>query len=175
VHQHAVALHCIDPGKPIQNVYGESFPGWLRDEGLNGHWFLSRPDARQIVEAWRLDDRRACPTARSATSHRPSSRRARRRQRRRGQRTTDSHHPWTKPWGQVTMMMTVLQPMLDRRCVMQGGFAAGATRALAPMLDVTAASQVPTAAAMHPEHQTLPVEAEVMSRRLTQAEFGELY
>jgi putative transposase len=54
-HRHAVALHFIDPGKPIQNAHCESFHGRLRDECLNEHWFLSLADARQIVEAWRRD------------------------------------------------------------------------------------------------------------------------
>lgn len=54
-HQHAVTLHFIDPGKPIQNAHCESFHGRLRDECLNEHWFLGLADARRIVEAWRQD------------------------------------------------------------------------------------------------------------------------
>jgi len=54
-HDHAVMLHFIDPGKPIQNAHCESFHGRLRDECLNEHWFLSLGDARQIVETWRHD------------------------------------------------------------------------------------------------------------------------
>lgn len=54
-HQHAVALHFIDPGKPIQNAHCESFHGRLRDECLNEHWFLGLSDARRIVELWRQD------------------------------------------------------------------------------------------------------------------------
>ena len=54
-HEHAVTLHFIDPGKPIQNAHCESFHGRLRDECLNEHWFLSLGDARRIVEAWRQD------------------------------------------------------------------------------------------------------------------------
>lgn len=54
-HQHAVTLHFIDPGKPIQNAHCESFHGRLRDECLNEHWFLGLADARQIVETWRQD------------------------------------------------------------------------------------------------------------------------
>ena len=54
-HEHAVALHFIDPGKPIQNAHCESFHGRVRDECLNEHWFLSLGDARRIVEAWRQD------------------------------------------------------------------------------------------------------------------------
>ena len=54
-HAHAVALHFIDPGKPIQNAHCESFHGRVRDECLNEHWVLSLTDARQLVEAWRRD------------------------------------------------------------------------------------------------------------------------
>jgi putative transposase len=60
-HEHAVALHFIDPGKPIQNAHCESFHGRLRDECLNEHWFLGLSDARQLVEAWRQDYNRARP------------------------------------------------------------------------------------------------------------------
>jgi putative transposase len=54
-HDHTVALHFIDPGKPIQNAHCESFHGRLRDECLNEHWFLGITDARRSVEAWRQD------------------------------------------------------------------------------------------------------------------------
>ena len=60
-HEHAVTLHFIDPGKPIQNAHCESFHGRLRDECLNEHWFLSLGDARRIVEAWRQDYNRDRP------------------------------------------------------------------------------------------------------------------
>jgi putative transposase len=48
-------LHVIEPGKPNQNAYVESFNGRLRDGCLNEHWFLSLVEARDPVEAWRLD------------------------------------------------------------------------------------------------------------------------
>lgn len=54
-HQHTVTLHFIDPGKPIQNAHCESFHSRVRDECLNEHWFLSLPDARRLVAAWRQD------------------------------------------------------------------------------------------------------------------------
>jgi len=53
--EQGVALHFIDPGKPIQNAHCESFHGRVRDECLNEHWFLSLADARRTVEAWRQD------------------------------------------------------------------------------------------------------------------------
>lgn len=54
-YQRGARLRFIEPGKPVQNAFVESFNSRLRDECLNEHWFLSLPDARRIVEAWRLD------------------------------------------------------------------------------------------------------------------------
>lgn len=56
-----VTLDFIEPGKPVQNAYIESFNGRLRDECLNEHWFLSLPDARRTVEDWRIDYNRERP------------------------------------------------------------------------------------------------------------------
>jgi putative transposase len=50
-----VALQFIQPGKPIQNAFAESFNGRLRDECLNESWFVSLSDAQQTIEAWRID------------------------------------------------------------------------------------------------------------------------
>ena len=55
-YERAVRLHFIDPGKPVQNAFVESFHGRLRDECLNQHWFVSLADARRTLEAWRIDD-----------------------------------------------------------------------------------------------------------------------
>ena len=54
-HQRGVKLHFIEPGKPSQNGYIESFNGKLRDECLNENWFLDLADCRRTVEAWRQD------------------------------------------------------------------------------------------------------------------------
>ncbi len=54
-YQRGVQLDFIDPGKPMQNGYLESFNGKFRDECLNQHWFLGLADARQLIEAWRVD------------------------------------------------------------------------------------------------------------------------
>jgi putative transposase len=43
----------IQPGKPMQNGYVESFNGRLRDECLNTSWFVNLADARQKIEDWR--------------------------------------------------------------------------------------------------------------------------
>ena len=56
-----VRLRFIEPGKPAQNAWIESFNGRLRDECLNEHWFLSLADARQIIEQWRIDYNRRRP------------------------------------------------------------------------------------------------------------------
>jgi putative transposase len=48
-----VEQHFIQPGKPMQNGYIESFNGKFRDECLNENWFLSLGDARTIIEHWR--------------------------------------------------------------------------------------------------------------------------
>jgi putative transposase len=53
--QRGVRLEFIQPGKPAQNAYIESFNGRLRDECLNANWFTSLSDARRKVETWRLD------------------------------------------------------------------------------------------------------------------------
>jgi putative transposase len=52
-YEHSVELDFIDPGKPMQNGYLESFNGKFRDECLNMHWFRSLADARQTIEDWR--------------------------------------------------------------------------------------------------------------------------
>ena len=54
-HRHGIALRLIEPGKPNQNAYVESFNGRLRDECLNEHWFTSLAHARAIIEAWRRE------------------------------------------------------------------------------------------------------------------------
>jgi putative transposase len=54
-YQQGVQLDFIDPGKPMQNGYLESFNGRFRDECLNQHWFLDLADARRLIEEWRVD------------------------------------------------------------------------------------------------------------------------
>ena len=56
-----VVLHFIEPGKPVQNAFIESFNGKFRDECLNQSWFLDLGDARRIIEAWRVDYNTARP------------------------------------------------------------------------------------------------------------------
>ena len=54
-YEHGVQLKLIQPGKPTQNAYVESFNGKFRDECLNEHWFQSLAHARAIIQAWRQD------------------------------------------------------------------------------------------------------------------------
>jgi len=54
-HRHGIALRLIEPGKPNQNAYVESFNGRLRDECLNEHWFMSLAHARAVIESWRRE------------------------------------------------------------------------------------------------------------------------
>ena len=48
-----VRLAFIEPGKPSQNGFIESFNGKLRDECLNLHYFAGLNDAREKLEQWR--------------------------------------------------------------------------------------------------------------------------
>jgi putative transposase len=48
-----VRLAFIEPGKPTQNGFIESFNGTLRDECLNQHYFAGLHDAREKLRRWR--------------------------------------------------------------------------------------------------------------------------
>jgi len=54
-HRSRVTLRLIEPGKPNQNAYIESFNGRLRDECLNEHWFPNLLHARALIETWRRE------------------------------------------------------------------------------------------------------------------------
>lgn len=54
-YRNQVRLHFIEPGKPTQNCFVESFNGKFRDECLNENWFTSVEDAETKIEAWRTD------------------------------------------------------------------------------------------------------------------------
>jgi putative transposase len=55
VNDNKVEWHYIDPGKPQQNGYIESFNGSLRDECLNEEIFDSLAEARRTLALWRYD------------------------------------------------------------------------------------------------------------------------
>lgn len=54
-YRNGVRLEFSRPGKPTDNAFAESFNGRVRDECLDQHWFASLEEARQIIEAWRIE------------------------------------------------------------------------------------------------------------------------
>jgi putative transposase len=52
---HGIRHILIEPGRPMQNGYIESFNGKFRDECLNEHWFETLAQARTTLAAWRQD------------------------------------------------------------------------------------------------------------------------
>ena len=54
-YEQGLKRHFIEPGKPVQNAFIESFNGKMRDECLNEHWFVSLGEARETIQAWRRD------------------------------------------------------------------------------------------------------------------------
>lgn len=54
-YQNNVKLKFIQPGKPTQNAFVESFNGKFRNECLSQHWFLNIEEAQREIEAWRKD------------------------------------------------------------------------------------------------------------------------
>ena len=61
VRLYGVDWHYIDPGKPQQNAFMESFNGSLRDELLNEEMFDNLDDARRKLALWRYDYNNARP------------------------------------------------------------------------------------------------------------------
>jgi putative transposase len=68
-YERGVWRRFIEPGKPVQNAFVESFQGRLRDECLDRHWFVGLNDARHTIEAWRQDYNQSRPH--SALGYRP--------------------------------------------------------------------------------------------------------
>lgn len=54
-YENNVTMDYSRPGKPTDNPFIESFNGSFRDECLNAHWFLSLEDAKEKIEAWRIE------------------------------------------------------------------------------------------------------------------------
>jgi putative transposase len=52
---HGIRHILIEPGRPMQNGYIESFNGKFRDECLNEHWFQTLAQARVAIATWRQD------------------------------------------------------------------------------------------------------------------------
>jgi putative transposase len=53
--KHGIHHLLIEPGRPMQNGYIESFNGKFRDECLNEHWFETLHQARTAIATWRQD------------------------------------------------------------------------------------------------------------------------
>jgi putative transposase len=60
-HRRGVQLLFIQPGKPVQNAFAESFNGRLRDECLNATWFWTLAEAQSSIEQWRVEYNEARP------------------------------------------------------------------------------------------------------------------
>ena len=52
-NERKIELVHIEPGRPVQNAFVESFHGKLRDECLNASWFGNLFDARVKIGAWK--------------------------------------------------------------------------------------------------------------------------
>jgi putative transposase len=50
-----ITTNYIQPGRPMQNGFVESFNGRFRDECLNANWFRTLFEARQKITRWRQD------------------------------------------------------------------------------------------------------------------------
>jgi putative transposase len=57
-----VELRFIEPGKPVQNAYIESFNSRFRDEWLSQLWFASLSHMRSVIDNWRDDYNRPYST-----------------------------------------------------------------------------------------------------------------
>ena len=55
-YRNGVRLEFSRPGKPTDNAFAESVNGHFRAECLDCRWFASPEEARQTIEAWRVDD-----------------------------------------------------------------------------------------------------------------------
>jgi len=58
---HGIGHILIEPGRPMQNGYIESFNGKFRDECLNEQWFETLQQARSAITLWRQDYNEARP------------------------------------------------------------------------------------------------------------------
>lgn len=54
-YRNGVTLEVSRPGKPTDNAPVESFNGHVREECLDQHWFETRAEAREVIEAWRVE------------------------------------------------------------------------------------------------------------------------
>ena len=60
-YEQGLQWHTIQPGRPMENAYVESFNGRFRDECLNENWFSDLSDAREKIAEWMHDYNRSRP------------------------------------------------------------------------------------------------------------------
>jgi putative transposase len=60
-YEQGLHWHTIQPGRPMENGYVESFNGRFRDECLNENWFTDLADAREKIAQWKQDYNQARP------------------------------------------------------------------------------------------------------------------
>lgn len=54
-NREGVRFHFVDPGRPMQNAFVDSFNGKFREECLDLHWFTDLADARERIEIWQKE------------------------------------------------------------------------------------------------------------------------
>jgi len=60
-YQKGVPIDFSAPGEPTNNAHVESFRGTFRAECLDAHWFATRSEAKQVIEAWRQEHNESRP------------------------------------------------------------------------------------------------------------------
>jgi putative transposase len=60
-YEQGLRWHTIQPGRPMENGYVESFNGRFRDECLNENWFTDLADARAKIAEWKQDYNQSRP------------------------------------------------------------------------------------------------------------------
>lgn len=58
-YEQGLQWHTIQPGRPMENGYVESFNGRFRDECLNENWFSDLADAREKIAQWKVQNHEA--------------------------------------------------------------------------------------------------------------------
>ena len=94
-----IAWRYIQPGKPLQNAFAESFNARLPDELLNETLFRSQGDARRLIAVWQHDYNHDRPHSYSVGSRQPAGRKT--------MSLKDAHRERS--------MMTGVQSPLDKR------------------------------------------------------------
>ncbi len=110
--KNSLELRLIQPGKPVQNAFIESFNSRFRDECLSQHGFASLSHMRSVIDNWREDDNHHRPH--SALGYVPPAVSAAMCRQRLRQRTKSCiTHCDVNPWA------------LDRSATKTGGSAVG--------------------------------------------------